>query len=243
MNRSSDHTFKKRQITSARKDELHGLETQLGFRFNDLFLLDEAFTHRSFRNENNIPYDNERLEFLGDSVLSLLVNHYLFEQFPQSPEGELAAIKSKVVSEPALARIADRLSLSRYLQFGKGELETGGRDKRSNKANLVEAVLGALYLDKGLAEAEKFLIKEVESLVKNLNSIESVKDYKTRLQEYCQQKMKTLPRYRLLEEKGPDHEKEFLIEVSVDGLGVETAKGNTKRKAEQIAASKLLEKL
>ena len=244
MKRSIDQKKQKHKIPERRLLELDKLEKLQGFTFQNINLLNEALTHRSYRNESGeVTFDNERLEFLGDSVLAILVNEFLYLEFPLKSEGELSGIKSRIVSEPALARIAEKLSLMQYILLGKGEEDTGGRNRVSIKANLVEAILGALYLDGGLDKARDFILQHIRSLVKNVNKIESIKDYKTVLQEYCQKHLKTLPLYRLLEETGPDHERIFLVKVFVPGLGEETARGNSKRKAEQIAAGKILDKL
>ena len=223
---------------------LEELQKHLGLKFKKPDLLDLAFTHRSYTNEHGDHIgDNERLEFLGDSVLALIVNEYLYTIFPDQPEGVLASIKSRVVSGTALARIAEEMSLTRYLLLGKGERDTGGTGRLSTKENLLEALLGAVYLDKGLDEARKFILPHVKNLVSNVNKIDEIRDYKTILQEHCQKMHLKLPSYKLLSETGPDHDKVFTVKVTVVKVGEASAKGKSKRKAEQNAAKKILQKI
>ncbi|NUM42627.1 MAG: ribonuclease III, partial [Leptospiraceae bacterium] len=200
--------------------------------------------HSSYSNETGKLWpDNERLEYLGDSVLGLITNEYLYKRFENYPEGKLAKIKGRVVSEGALTKISDKLSLSDYLLLGKGEKESGGGSRASNQANLVEALLGAIYLDQGLNTSKKFILNHIKDLVDNLEKIEAIKDYKTILQEYCQKKYRFVPSYELVSETGPDHDKEFRIHVSIKGVVSSEGIGKNKRKAEQNAAKNVLKQL
>ncbi|MCK6380685.1 MAG: ribonuclease III [Leptospiraceae bacterium] len=223
---------------------MQNLANQLGIKFKDIFLLNRAFTHSSYSNETGKLWpDNERLEYLGDSVLGLITNEYLYKRFENYPEGKLAKIKGRVVSEGALTKISDKLSLSDYLLLGKGEKESGGGSRASNQANLVEALLGAIYLDQGLNTSKKFILNHIKDLVDNLEKIEAIKDYKTILQEYCQKKYRFVPSYELVSETGPDHDKEFRIHVSIKGVVSSEGIGKNKRKAEQNAAKNVLKQL
>lgn len=208
--------------------------------FQDLEILNTAFTHKSYTNENlRYVQHNERLEFLGDSVLSLITVEILYAQFPHYDEGKLSRIKSMLVSEKTLSEIARQLHLSQYLLVGKGEKSSGGLSRDSNLANLLEAFLGAIYLDQGFSVAKNWLSPFLQKYIVSLEEKKQFKDSKSALQEWSQKKFKIVPKYTILEETGPDHQKKFLIEVSVlkyKAIG----EGVTKRKAEADAAQKLL---
>lgn len=208
--------------------------------FDDLHLLNEAFTHKSYTNEfgKNLR-DNERLEFLGDSVLGLVTNEFLYHKYPHYSEGKLSRIKAKLVSEEALSKVALELDLSFYLLLGKGEKETGGQNRKSNLANSFEAFLGALFLDQGFFNVKNFMERFLISMISHLSNFESVNDYKTILQEYSQKKFKKLPDYELISEQGPDHNKVFKIQVKIDSK-VSIGEGSNKKRAEQDAARLLL---
>jgi len=221
------------------------LQKSLRYSFRRRELLREAVTHKSFLNEVRDPgeKDNERLEFLGDSVLDLAVSEHLSVVYPASPEGELSKMKSRIVSERALSRVSRKLDLGRYLILGKGEEMTGGREKPSLLADALEAVIAAIYLDGGFEPARKFILEafseEFESLALGKGGV----DYKTELQEHCQREYDTLPRYQVLSETGPDHAKIFEVQIDIlsDRAGIGT--GRSKKEAEQQAAKKALEKL
>ncbi|MCB1177618.1 MAG: ribonuclease III, partial [Leptospiraceae bacterium] len=227
--------------TPSRKKELTSLQNELNIQFFDVQILNTAFTHKSFINENqDYNYFNERLELLGDSILSLITVEYLYNLYPYYDEGKLSKMKSILVSEKILSEIARTQNFSKYLLLGKGEKSTGGSNRDSNLANLVEAFLGAIYLDQGLEAARnwfsKFLVKYAEDLKdKKVNG-----DSKTNLQEFVQKKFKIIPIYKLLKETGPDHQKKFLVEVSAREFSA-VGEGNSKRKAEADAAIKLLQ--
>ncbi|MFW5981708.1 MAG: ribonuclease III [Halanaerobiaceae bacterium] len=221
------------------------LQKKIDLEFNDKKLLQRAFTHKSFSNENielNLR-DNERLEFLGDSVLSVVISTYIFDHFPDYPEGELAKMRSVIVSEPVLAIKARSLNLGRYLLLGKGEELSGGRERESILADVVEALIAAIYLDMGIEIAQQFIIKLFEDIIIDVEQGNYIQDYKTILQEVIQKENLDRPLYLVVKEKGPDHNKIFTVEVrhkeKVLGKGI----GSSKKEAEQNAAKLALEKL
>jgi ribonuclease-3 len=224
------------------------LENLLGYRFGDRDLLQQALVHRSFVHEH--PHDerkdNETLEFLGDAVLGLAVSHLLLETYPQCNEGELSRMRSAVVNEKELARIARDLEIGPFLCIGKGEEQTGGREKPSLLADTLEALLGAVYLDGGL-DAAVAVVKRLYA--RHLDPAAAValdrlnKDYKTRLQEMTQGRYRVTPQYSLVAEEGPDHDKRFRFTVILDGREVAEGSGKTKKEAQQAAAKRALEDL
>ena len=220
-----------------RKKELQLFERHAGVRFRELEFLNQAFTHRSFANElGESAENNERLEFLGDSVLGLAVSEYLYTSLPDQPEGELARIKSFVVSEASLSEIARGLRVDNYILIGRGEEYSGGRSKKAILADCLEAIIGAYYLDSGFQPARLFvhqmLIPEINKVLENKHA----KDYKTLLQEYVQKRMKTYPKYKVVQKTGPDHDRTFWIEVHVGDRSFGAGKGKNKKEAEQEAA-------
>jgi len=224
-------------LSTERKKELQLFEKHARIRFRKLEFLNHAFTHRSFAHEaGENGENNERLEFLGDSVLGLVVAQYLYETLPDQPEGELARIKSFVVSEASLSEIARGLRVDNFILIGKGEEYSGGRSKKTILADCLEAIIGAYYLDSGFPAAERFvhamLIPEINKVLENRHA----KDYKTLLQEFVQKRMKTYPRYRVVQKTGPDHDKTFWIEVHVGERSFGAGKGKNKKEAEQEAA-------
>jgi ribonuclease-3 len=224
---------------------LNNLEKKLEYKFKNKSLLKEALTHSSFQKKilKDKISNNQRLEFLGDSVLNLMVTDYLYRKLASFSEGNLTKIKSVMVSKDILAKWADHLSLGKYIILGKGEDSTGGRNKLSILADCFEALLGAIYLDSGLQKAKKilssFIKKETELIMKGKYG----EDYKTLLQEVSQKKMKCLPEYCLIKEKGPDHKKIFCIEVKLKKITYGTGTGENKKEAEQDAAQDALKKL
>ncbi|WP_455381212.1 ribonuclease III [Salinispira pacifica] len=224
-------------ITSERKKELQLFEKHAGIRFRRLDLLNLAFSHRSYANESpaNVG-NNERLEFLGDSVLGLVVAEYLFTELPDRPEGDLAKIKSFVVSEDSLAEIARKLKVDNFILIGKGEEYSGGRTKKALLADCLEGIIGAYFLDSGFKDARKFvqrcLIPEINKVLENRHR----KDYKTLLQEMVQKRFKTYPRYELVKRTGPDHNKTFWMEVRINDKAYGPGNGKNKKEAEQNAA-------
>jgi len=224
---------------------LKDLEKKLDYKFKNRALLKEALTHPSFqkRDLKNKTANNQRLEFLGDSVLDLIVTERLYCKLTSFSEGKLTKIKSVMVSKDTLAKWANHLSLGKHILLGKGEDLTGGRKKLSILADCFESLLGAIYLDSGLQKAKKFispLIKEkIELIIKGKHE----EDFKTLLQEISQKKMKCLPEYCLIKEKGPDHKKIFCIEVRLKKITYGTGDGENKKEAEQEAAKNALKKL
>lgn len=224
------------------------LQSSLGYRFKALALLEEALTHSSHVNEQktgSLPH-NERLEFLGDAVLSLVMSEYLASALPQSSEGTLSKLKAKLVSEGSLAQVARRLGLGEHLKLGRGEDRSKGREKDSLLADALEAVLAAVHLDGGFdvsrAVTRHIFAEELRNIAAQLEQ-PGAGDYKTQLQEWCQKTHDTLPRYATIRETGPDHQKLFEVELSVLGEVVGMGAGRSKKEAEQQAAKQALEQL
>lgn len=207
-------------------------------RFNNLDLLDLAFSHRSFANERNHSSNenNEKLEFLGDSVLGLIITEYLYKNYEGLTEGDFARIKSYIVSEEMLSTQARKIGLNRYIKVGKGEELTGGREKKAIIADSFEAFLGALYLDSKYSKVEEFVIKLFKDEIELVVSKRHGWDYKTLLQEFVQKKYKDCPRYQLTGEEGPEHNKTFYMEVFVNEKLAARGEGKSKKEAEKTAA-------
>jgi ribonuclease III len=220
------------------------LQQNVAYRFNDPALLEEALRHSSYVNEQPDTQlrDNERLEFLGDAVLNLAVGHLLMRAYPDLREGDLSRIRSNMVNEAQLAEIARGLDLGRYLQLGKGEMLTGGQDKSSILANALEALFAAVYLDGRFEAAYAVIASRFQELVDTALELNFGQDYKSRLQESVQGKIREVPRYRVIEELGPDHDKTFCVAVTVGDLEARGT-GKSKKLAEQDAARKALENL
>jgi ribonuclease-3 len=218
------------------------LERRLGYRFRRREWLERALTHRSFANEQGLAHDYERLEFLGDAVLGLVTAEWLFAEHPEVAEGKLSEGKSRLVSETALAFWARKIGLGKHLRLGVGEERSGGRDKRSLLADSMEAVLGAVFIDGGLKKARKAILPLLNELAAQIRE-EELRDPKTRLQELAQAGGWGLPVYHLVAEEGPDHEKIFVVECGVDGVAAGKGRGRSKKRAEQAAASEVLEAL
>lgn len=220
------------------------LAERLGYRFRAPSLLEKALTHKSYLNEapDSSRGDNERLEFLGDAVLDLVISESFLSRFPEAPEGELSKLKAKTVSEAALSRVARRLDLGHALVLGRGEELTGGRDKPSLLADALEAVIAAVYLDGGFDAARQVVLMTFVDVFDNLTGPET-SDYKTELQEFCQREFSALPVYRVLSETGPDHHKRFDVELSIRGTVSGAGTGRSKKEAEQQAAKEALAKI
>jgi len=221
------------------------LQERIAYRFADPFVLRKALTHKSYANEALLEplLFNERLEFLGDAVLDLVVSDILFRTYPDLPEGELTRIRSEVVSEKALASIAGEYKIGDCLLLGKGEERTGGRLKESLLANTFEALLGAIYCDGGLDGVRDFVNKSFVGRIDRSFRKKGEGDYKTTLQELLQGRFGGLPVYRLLSAEGPDHSKIYRVEVSYDGSVLGGGSGGTKKAAEQEAARGAIERL
>jgi ribonuclease-3 len=224
------------------KPDLRGLEDRLGYRFRDTVLLQQAFQHASYVNENPDEElkDNERLEFLGDAVLDLAISHLLMDRFPEVKEGVLSRFRSMIVDEQGLCSVASKLKLGDHVLLGKGEEQTKGRRKPSILANTMEALLGAIYLDAGYDRAFKVVQTIFSRSLDRIDHPEMVHDFKSRLQELTQKLNKTMPRYRLLDEKGPPHDRRFVVEIAYNGAALARGEGRSKKEAEQQAAREAL---
>ena len=219
------------------------LQQRISYDFGNTVLLERALTHKSFANENRLSEHNERMEFLGDAVLNLVVSEILMQMRPLSPEGELSRLRALVVSEQSLATIARSIGIGEFLRLGRGEDQTGGRDKDSLLADSLEALIASLYLDNGLTPAAAFVNRFFHDSLSNAVAAGKGADAKTDFQELCQERMKTLPEYRVITESGPDHQKQFTIELAVKGVVYGRGIGKSKKEAEQRAAREALENL
>ncbi len=220
---------------------MKSLEEKIGYQFRDTSLLMNALTHSSYANENRAlgAVCNERLEFLGDSVLGMIVAEHLFTQCPDMPEGDMTRLRAELVCEYSLASVAQELELGKYLRLGRGEEHSGGRERRSIQADAVEAVIAAMYLDGGIEPALAFIRKYI--LVKmEAGRGDRMGDYKTELQELVQQRSGQTLCYELLSESGPDHNKVFASQVRLNGEALGSGTGHTKKEAEQAAAREAL---
>jgi ribonuclease-3 len=228
-------------LPTERIQELNTLQKQIGYTFRDVLLLNKALTHKSYVNENSEPLkDNERFEFLGDSVLDLIVSGYSIKTFPDFAEGTLSKIRAAVVNESCLAELARQIDLGRYLLLGKGEASSGGREKNSLLANAYEALAGAIYFDSNLETALEIYLPVLSKEIAKYAETDRYRDYKSELQEYTQTHFNCIPNYKIVDEKGPAHAKEFevvvLVQENVHGRG----NGKSKKEAEQAAAKSAL---
>lgn len=232
-------------MTDERLVNLNNFQRTLDYRFSKIDLLDNALIHRSFVNENPLleSKDNERLEFLGDAVIGLCLSDLLVRKFPNYAEGQLSKLRAYAVNEQSLAALARKLNIGDYLLLGRGEENSGGKTKASILSNAFEAVAAAIYLDCGFEKTYKFLENFFKPLVEQ--GIKSVvyRDYKTALQEICQNRFKETPRYMLINEAGPDHDKVFEVSLTVASMITTTGVGKSKKEAEQRAAYRALEEL
>ncbi|MFP4363417.1 MAG: ribonuclease III [Spirochaetia bacterium] len=225
-------------IDPERKKLLQLFEKNAEIRFRRLELLNLAFSHRSYANEDPATLENnEKLEFLGDSVLGLVVSEYLFRLLPDKNEGDLARIKSFVVSEDSLADIARNIKVNNFILIGKGEEYSGGRTKKAILADAMEAIIGAYYIDSGFKDAKKFILKYLVPEIEKVLEDKHKKDYKTLLQEYVQKHFKTYPKYNLEKKTGPDHNKTFWMKVQIKNNSYGPGSGKNKKEAEQNAAA------
>ena len=224
---------------------MRSLEEKLEYSFCRRELLEESLNHSSYANEHRAEgtESNERLEFLGDSVLGFVTAEYLFARHPDLPEGDLTRIRAALVCEESLHEAAVRLSLGEYLRLGKGEEQGGGRSRASILADATEAVFAAVYLDGGLAAASRLIHRVLLDCQREEVVEEKRRDYKTALQELIQRKPEQELHYRMVREYGPDHSKTFVAEVLVGGAAVSEGEGRSKKEAEQAAARSALEKL
>lgn len=220
---------------------MHQFEEIIHYKFNNPELLHEALSHSSYANENKkARHSNERLEFLGDSVLSIVVSQYLFEHFKHLPEGELTKIRASLVCEKALYAFAQQIDLGEFILLGKGEENTGGRERSSILADAFEAVIAAIFLDGGLESARKHIMSFMPNDIDNRKAI-SFNDYKTILQEIIQQNPEEKVEYIMKGQSGPDHDKAFVVQVCLNSNIIGNGTGRSKKQAEQMAAKEALE--
>ena len=229
----ADSFRKGKEVTDIKK-----FQEVIGYHFHDEKLLRQALTHSSFANEKHLKKhsDNERLEFLGDAVLEIISSEFLYKEYPDKPEGELTKLRASIVCEPTLALCTKDIALGEYLLLGKGEDQTGGRGRKSILSDALEAVIGAIYLDGGFANAKEFIHKYI---LTDIEHKQLFYDSKTILQELIQGRHEQLS-YELIDESGPDHDKQFTVAVLVDGERVSEGEGHTKKAAEQQAAYQAL---
>ena len=229
-----------------RKKDLLILCATLGEKINNLSLLNTALTHSSYAYENRshgMTMDNERIEFLGDSVLGLIVSTFLYKNFPEMNEGEMTKIRARYVCEHALANYARKISLGKYILLGKGELMNGGKDRNSILADTFESVIGAYYLDVGFECTRKVVLDLISDEMLNCDLADSFVDYKTQLQELVQRDADNVIKYYVVNEIGPDHNKQYDVVVKINDATYGGGLGKNKKEAEQLAAKQALEKL
>ncbi|MBP7278664.1 MAG: ribonuclease III [Sedimentibacter sp.] len=222
---------------------VYEFEKIIGYKFNNIKILEESLTHSSYSNEDKAynKVNNERLEFLGDAVLSISVSRYIFDEFPDYPEGDLTKLRAQVVCEDTLSLVAANLNLGKYLLLGKGEESSGGRERKSILADAVEAVIAAIYLDGGYKQAEKFVLNNLTEYIKLAVKGKIITDFKSYLQEYYQSKSQSCKiRYVVTKEEGPDHDKVFHVNVMVNKNVAGKGVGKNKKIAEQNAAKDAL---
>ncbi|MEH6946317.1 ribonuclease III [Bacillus sp. JJ634] len=226
---------------SVKEQKFKQLQDRLGIQFSQVKLLKQAFTHSSYVNEHRrkLYEDNERLEFLGDAVLELTVSKYLFEKYPMMSEGELTKLRAAIVCEPSLVTFANQLGFGEFVLLGKGEEMTGGRERPAMLADVFESFIGALYLDRGLEPVVEFLRKVVFPKIDE-GAFSHVMDYKSQLQELIQRDSSGTIQYKILQEKGPAHNREFVSIVLLNGEKLGSGSGKSKKEAEQHAAERAL---
>lgn len=219
------------------------IESKLDYKFKDPAILALAFVHRSYINEHKeVSHHNERLEFLGDSILGLIVAEYLYRTLPDTPEGELSYLRSRLVEANSCMAYVAKLDLASYLLLGKGERMNDGRGRESILADLFEALIGAIYLDGGLEAAKEFVFKKFGEDIHTILQT-PLKNWKALLQDYCQKKHQKPPIYKVVSEAGPDHSKQFIITVCLDDVELGHGEGSSKKEAQQAAAENALAKL
>jgi ribonuclease-3 len=225
--------------------DLTALQKSIGLNFKDCSLLEQALVHSSYLNENSsfpLP-SNERLEFLGDAVLGLVVAEKLYRLFPHLSEGEMTRLRGALVCGETLARLAASLHLGGYLYLGRGEERSGGRSKQTTLAAALEAIMGAIFIDQGFAAAKNFGLELLRGEIQKIMYEGPLPDYKSELQELVQARMRITPAYRMIKVTGPDHNREFIVEVAVGGKVIGKGRGRSKQLAESEAAKAALETL
>jgi ribonuclease-3 len=228
-------------MTPETPDDYGVLQQRLGIRFTQPELLQRALTHRSFLAEDESATSNERLEFLGDSVLDLIIAEELYTRHKDWPEGELTKSKAAAVGERSLEKVARRWEIGCHMRVSRGEALSGGRERRALLADAVEAVIGAYYLDQGLEACRTFVLDQLAFILETIDRREHDMDFKTQLQEVCQGRFQTAPTYEVVEESGPPHDRTFVIAVRFDGRVLGTGEGKSKKEAEQQAAAMALQ--
>lgn len=219
------------------------IEAKLNYKFNDRKYMVLAFIHRSFVNENReVKENNERLEFLGDSILGLMIAEYLYRYLPNTPEGELSFLRSRLVEASSCVQYLHKLSVEEFILLGKGEQRNGGRGRESILSDLFEAIIGAIYLDGGLEAAKRFLFKNFSTEIQDILKT-PLRNWKALLQDWCQKKYQQTPVYKVISESGPDHRKSFRISVFVNNQEVGFGSGPSKKVAQQAAAEDTITKL
>lgn len=232
-------------LSKDRLEKIEEFEKSIGYSFNDKALIDVAFTHSSFTNEARIKTkSNERLEFLGDTILDMVVSEYLFENYKEKPEGWLTRTRSRIVCTDSFAKASEKFDLTKYLRFGMGEKKQGGKLKKHVKADTFEAMCAAIYLDSSYERLFEFLRDNYSEEVKKIIKDDSLfLDYKTRLQEYYNSHSKKNLSYELIKEEGPEHDKTFTMVVRLGNRELATGQGKNKKTAEQMAAKSAYEKI
>lgn len=234
--------------STARKTSMNAIEklqTAMGMQFNDRSLLMRALTHRSYLNENPdfVLEDNQRLEFLGDAILDFVTAAWLYQHFPEFQEGRLTSLRAALVRTPALAKFARQVGLGHHLLLGKGEEDSGGRDREANLCDAFEALIGALYLDSGLREVERFLTPLLQDETEHVLAAELDRDPKSLFQEWSQAERGITPRYRTIQSTGPDHARTFVVAVFVGDELYGEGPGSSKQAAARAAAQVALERI
>jgi len=230
-------------VTAEREVELRALDMRLELGNVNVDLLDRALTHASIQSELNGPsYDYESLEFLGDAALSLAIAHYLFEQTPERSPGEYSRMRASLVNQQCLAQVAERLQIAPVIRLGKGEEMSGGRNRAALLADCLESLIGAVYLDKGWEGVRRFVVTVFHPELERVSGADAGWDHKSRLQHYCQAEKIPLPRFELVRSEGPDHQKQFEVEVFLRGVAAGRGSGLSKKEAEQNAARVALSK-
>ncbi len=230
------------QLSAKREEVLSELEKKLGTSFLNKALLNQSLTHSSYGHEHKIP-DNERLEFLGDAILKLVISEYLYHKFPERAEGDLTKIRAAVISDETLAVIGRRINIGDFLLLSSNEKRTGGTRRKSNLANGFEAVIGAVFLDAGIGKSREMILGVLVSEIDKVSKEGYIRDFKSALQEYTQKRKWELPRYRVVKETGPKHRRVFWMEVKIKGRSCGAGRGRNKKEAEQRAAMAALSRL
>lgn len=228
-----------------RMKDLEEFQEIIKIKYNNINLLDAALTHSSYANQYSLSYNhhNERLEFLGDSVLSIVVSEYLYKKYKTKPEGKLTKIRAAIVCEGSLAKTARKICINQYIRIGRGEELSGGRDKDSMLADACEAVIASIYMDQGYEAAKEFILGFMQNIIEESGKEQNNHDYKTALQEKVQKLMLGEIIYEVTGDWGPDHEKTFQVQVSVNGRILGSGQGKSKKEAQQSAAREALKEL